>query len=591
MAEQRLTRRLAAIVAADVVGYSRMMDADEAGTLARLKSLRREIFDPITERFGGRIFKNTGDGALAEFPSAVDAVQCATEIQGALARHNAGLAEEGRFVLRMGISLGDVIVEGDDLYGNGVNVAARMETLAEPGGICVSGNVHEHVANAMDVEFEDMGPQSIKNIDRPVSAYRVSWGPEGSAAKIAAPEATPPALPDKPSIAVLPFQNMSGDVEQEFFADGMAEDIITSLSRHRSLFVIARNSTFAYKGRSPDLRELSRDLGVRYVLEGSVRKGGPRIRVTAQLIEGASGNHIWAERYDRELDDIFALQDEITQAITAAIGPEIDQAERDRAQRLAPENLDVWESYQRGLWHLYRFNREDNAAAQRLFKRAVAAAPNFAPAHSGVAHALYFSFMHGYAEDRPATLVEAYDAGRAAVAADGRDADAHFALGRILYLRHDLDTSIAELEAAIALNPNFAHAHLGLGTALVFAGLWDRTIECCDLAVRLSPHDPLLWLFLIVKAFAFLGARRLEEAAATAREAVRQPTAAWTAYGILASALGHLGNVAQARDALADVLRLKPGLDAEHVRQILPFRDPAHLDYVVEGLRKAGLDA
>jgi adenylate cyclase len=265
------------------------------------------------------------------------------------------------------------------------------------------------------------------------------------------------------------------------------------------------------------------------VLEGSVRKGGPRIRVTGQLIEGATGKHIWAERYDRKLDDVFAVQDEVTQAIVAAIGPEIDQAERDRAQRLAPENLNVWESYQRGLWHLYRFNGEDNAEAQRLFNRAVAVAPNFAPAQSGLTHALYFSLMHGYAADRPTTLVEAYDAGRRAVAADERDADAHFALGRILYLRHDLDTSIAEFETAIGHNPNLAHAYIGFGTALVYAGQFDRAVENLELAVRLSPNDPLLWLVLAVKAMALICSEQYEGAAEVAGQATRHPNAAWTA--------------------------------------------------------------
>ena len=474
MADKRLVRRLAAIVAADVVGYSRLMEADEAGTHERLQTLRRDVFDPGTERFGGRIFKNAGDGALAEFASAVDAVQCMIEIQGKLQEHNADLPEDRRLVLRVGISMGDVIVDGDDLYGNGVNVAARMETLADPGGICISGNVHEHVSGALDAKFEDLGEQQVKNIHRPVPAYRLNLSPlaakDPGAATLATQTRMALALPEKPSIAVLPFSNMSGDTEQEFFADGMAEDIITSLSRYRSLFVIARNSTFAYKGQSPDLREVSRDLGVRYVLEGSVRKGGSRIRVTAQLIEGETGNHIWAERYDRELDDIFALQDEITETIVSAIGPEIDQAERDRARMLPPDNLDAWSRYQRGLWHMYRFNSDDNAEAQRLFKSAAEASETFAPARSGLTHALYYAFMHGYGEDRQATLDEAYHSGRAAVAADERDADAHFALGRILYLRHDLASSLKAFESAIARNENFAHAHLGHASALLFDG-------------------------------------------------------------------------------------------------------------------------
>ena len=588
MAAERLTRRLAAIVAADVVGYSRMMETDEAGTHARLKSLRYEVFEPITERYGGRIFKNTGDGALVEFPSAVDAVQCSSEIQTALAERNANVPEDRRFLLRVGISLGDVIVDGDDLYGNGVNVAARMETLADPGGICVSGNVHEHVAGTLDLAFEDLGPQSIKNIDRLVPAYRLTF--EASAPPVPSePTAPALALPDKPSIAVLPFQNMSGDPEQEFFADGMAEDITTALSRHRSLFVIARNSSFSYKGTSPDIRTVARELGVRYVVEGSVRKGGNRVRITAQLIEGTTGNHIWAERYDRTLDDIFAVQDEITQEITSHIGPEIDQAERDRVRLLPPENLDVWESYQRGLWHMYRFDVEDNAEAQRLFCRAIDASSTFAPAHAGLTHALYYAYMHGHSEDRQATLDQAYATGRAAIAADERDADAHFALGRILYLRRELAASLKEFETAIAQNPNFAHAHLGHGTALVFDGQWERSIEACDRAVRLSPHDPVMWTILIVKALSLVGLERYMEAVAVASESVRQPTAPWTTYMILASALGFADESREASDILAKINEMKPDFSVDDVRRTLAYRDPAHLDHIINGLRKAGL--
>ncbi len=582
-----MERRLAAILAADVVGYTRLMRADEAGTLQRLTALRKGILEPLIADHRGRVVKLMGDGLLVEFVSLVDAVGCAVAWQAAVGEHEAEQLEEDRLSFRIGVNLGDVLVEGADIYGDGVNIAARLEGLAEPGGICLSGDAYRQVRGKVEAGFEDLGEREVKSLAEPLRVYRIAIKGPSPAPTPAATRLLP--LPDKPSIAVLPFDNLSGDEEQEFFADGMAEDIITSLSRYRSLFVIARNSTFAYKGQSPDLRELSRDLGVRYVLEGSVRKVGARIRVTAQLIEGATGNHIWAERYDRELNDIFAVQDEITQAIVAAIGPEINQAERERAQRLAPENLAVWESYQRGLWHIYRFNREDNAEAQQLFKRAVAAAPNFAPAQSGLTHALYFSFMHGYAENRPATLVEAYDAGRQAVAADERDADAHFALGRILYLRHDLDTSIAEFEVAIAHNPNFAHAHIGLGTALLYAGLFDRAVESCDLAVRLSPNDPLLWLTLTVKGLALICSGQYEEAAEATRQATRHPNAAWTAPCILASALGHLGETARAEAALADVLRVKPDLDADHLRQILPFRDPAHLDNIVDGLRKAGL--
>ena len=421
MTEQRLQRRLAAIMAADLVGYTRLMDLDEAGTLARLQALRRDVFDPQTKAYGGRIFKNTGDGALAEFPSATDAVQCALDIQRELAAQNGGLPEAQRIVLRVGVSLGDVIVDGDDLYGNGVNVAARMEALAQPGDICVSANVHEHVAGAVNADFEDLGEQTVKNLPRPVRCYRLATA--ASAAEPTLPESQPLALPDKPSIAVLPFQNMSGDPEQEFFADGMTEDIITALSRYRSLFVIARNSTFAYKGQSPDLRQVSTELGVRYVLEGSIRKAGQRIRVTAQLIEGTSGAHIWAERYDRQLDDIFELQDEITETISAAIEPELGNFERSRLLRKAPESLDAWESHQRGMWHLWRATSDDLDRAIAFFEQALELHPDYAPALAGIAYARYLliglGIVHG--ASREATIAAGEDIGRRAIAADDRD--------------------------------------------------------------------------------------------------------------------------------------------------------------------------
>ena len=340
MEESGVKRKLAAILAADVAGYSRLMGADEQGTLDRLHEYRQTI-DQLIDEHHGRFVGSAGDSVLAEFASSVDVVSCAWEIQKSLGALNESLPEGRRMEFRIGVNLGDVLVEGPQIYGDGVNVAARMEALAEPGTICVSGNVHEHIGTALDIGFEDLGAQLVKNIDQPIHSYRVLL--DEHEPTVASKKRR--TVTDKPSITVLPFENMSGDPEQEFFADGMAEDIITGLSRYRSLFVIARNSTFAYKGQSPDLRNVSRDLGVKYVLEGSMRKAGSRIRVTAQLIDGTTGSHIWAERYDRELHDIFALQDEITETIVAAIGPEIDQVERERAQRLAPDSLDAWESY------------------------------------------------------------------------------------------------------------------------------------------------------------------------------------------------------------------------------------------------------
>ena len=581
-------RRLTTIVVADIAGFSRLIGIDEEGTLAAQRSHRAELIEPLLIEYHGRIANTAGDSFLFEFSSAVEAVRYSIAVQERMAERNRDMAADRRIEFRIGINVGDVVADGDDLLGDGVNIAARLENICEPGGIMLADDAYRQVRDRLDVNWQDGGEREVKNIARPVRVW--AWlstvhpsltGPENDFKTL--------ALPDKPSIAVLPFQNMSQDPEQEFFADGMAEDIITALSRYRSLFVIARNSTFAYKGQSPDLRDVARDLGVKFVLEGSIRKGGSMIRVTAQLIEGNSGNHIWAERYDRELDDIFALQDEITQTIVAAIGPEIDQFERERAQRLPPDNLDAWESYQRALWHVYRFSKDDNVEAQHLFKQATTHSPNFAPAHAGLAHALYYSYMHGYADDRPATLVHAFEAARAAVAIDDRDADAHFALGRILYLRRMHEASLFEFEAAVTVNPSLAHAHLGYGSALGYSGQWERAIESLDRALRLSPHDPVIWVFSTARALWLMGSGRIEDAAESAAHATRQPTAEVTAHIVLTAALAHLDREEEGRRAFADALSLKPDIDAAYVGEIFPFEDPANLEFILAGLRRAGL--
>ena len=383
MAEAKVQRRLAAIMAADVAGYSRLMGVDEEGTLAALKELRRELADPKIKEHRGRIVKTTGDGLLVEFASVVDAVRCAVEVQREMAERNAGVPEEQRIQFRIGINLGDIIKDGRDIYGDGVNVAARLEALAEPGGICVNRVVRDQVRDKLDFAFEDAGEQRVKNIARPLRVYHVRPGRVAGETMSAAQP--PLALPDKPSVAVLPFTNMSGDPEQEFVSDGIAEDVITALSHYPSLFVIARNSTFTYKGRAVDVKQVGRELGVRYVLEGSVRKAGNRIRVTAQLIEAGTGNHVWADRYDRDLADIFAVQDEITHALTTALAPAIADAELRRAMRKPPESLDAWAAYQRGLWHLSKANPDDDTIAQNFFRQAIDLDPTFAAGYSALA--------------------------------------------------------------------------------------------------------------------------------------------------------------------------------------------------------------
>jgi len=490
MVEGRVERKLAAILAADVVGYSRSMEADQVGTVARLKVLRKEVFEPLTARFGGRIFKTMGDGALAEFASAYDALLSAVEVQRQLAARNAELSEQERIELRIGISLGDVIVEGDDLYGNGVNVAARMEGLAPPGGICISGNVYEHVRTDADVGFEDLGEQQVKNIERPIQAWRVRVdAPKGEA-----PGSPALALPDRPSIAVLPFTNMSGDPEQDYFADGISEDLITALSHIRWLFVIARNSSFVYRGQAVDVKQVSRSLGVRYVLEGSVRKSGNRIRITAQLVDALSGAHHWAERYDRDVTDIFALQDEIVQHVVGAIEPRLLAAEGLRSQTRAPEDLDAWDMVARAMSRYWRVTDADIEAAIAILKEAVRRHPDYAPAHSMLAFGLVLAVhLWGTAWEVPKL---AADSARRAAELDDRDPWAHLALGYVAFVRRQTEEAVAQFRRAIELNPNFAAAHGYLGYPLAFDGQSDEAIASLSLAIRLSPHDrqnPTSW--------------------------------------------------------------------------------------------------
>ncbi len=457
-----MERRLTAILAADVVGYSRLMELDEAGTLTALKAHREELIDPTIAEHRGRIVKLMGDGALVEFASVVDAVTCAAAIQKGMTGRNDSVAADRHFELRIGVHLGDIIVEGEDIYGEGVNVAARLEGLAEPGGICLSSDAYRQVRGKVEVDFEDLGEREVKNLVEPLRVYRVAINGPSPAPTLTPTKPLP--LPDKPSIAVLPFDNMSGDPEQEFFADGIAEDVITALSRFRSLFVIARNSSFSYVGTSPDIRTVARELGVRYVVEGSVRMAGNRVRITAQLIDATSGNHLWADRFDGGLDDVFDLQDQITEQIVVAVEPEIGARERERARRKPPENLDAWELVQRGLSHLHRMNKADRTEAIRLFREAVALDPEFAAAHAHLAYAVSASVTF-YAEDTAKDAVSGRAAAEQAVSLDPNEPLAHFALGRLHIFAGEFEMAIGEMQTAIAINPNFARGHFGLGWA------------------------------------------------------------------------------------------------------------------------------
>ena len=583
-----MERRLAAIMATDVVGYSRLIRADEEGTIAALQALRADLIDPKIAEHNGRIVKLMGDGMLVEFASVVDAVHAAVETQEAVTKHNADLPEDRRIEFRVGVNLGDVVIDGDDIHGDGVNVAARLENHAEPGGICVSGKVYEEVRDRTELPFEDLGEQEFKNIDRPVRVWR--WVADGSVAAVSRQANEPLPLPDKPSIAVLPFVNMSGDPEQEYFSDGITEDIITELSRFRSLFVIARNSSFAFKGQSVIVGKIGQELGVAYVVEGSVRKAGNRVRITAQLVEAATGNHLWAERYDRDLEDIFAVQDEVTNAIITAIEPTLGSVERERAHRKPAKNLDAWENYQRGLWNLYRFAAQENTEAQSFFQRAIELDPNFAPAHAGLAYAIYLSFVLGFVADPASVLGEARAAAERALTLDGDDALAHAMVGRVHLMIGEHDAAISTYETALALNPNLAMAHSSLGAALTYSGRYEEGIVELDEAIRLSPRDPMLWFTLTVKASANLASERYEEGLELARAAQRQPNAGVWAYASEVVALAHLDRIQEARHALERVRAIKPDFDLNFVVSTHQQMRYVGFEFYRDGLKKAGLE-
>jgi TolB-like protein len=567
MVEERVQRKLTTILAADVVAYSRMMSADEEATLKTLKSYR-EIIDGLIAKHGGRLVGTAGDAVLAEFASAVEAVRCAISIQEAIAVRNADLAEDQRMMFRIGINVGDVMIEGDDLLGDGVNVAARLEGLCEPGGVFLSGTVFDQVKGKFQSAFDDLGLREVKNIPDPVRVYRI----RELAASEKIPE--PPRIPsEKPSIAVLPFANMSGDAEQEFFSDGITEDIITELSRFSTLFVLARNSTFAFKGEKLDIREIGHRLGARYVVEGSVRRAGNRIRVSAQLIDAVSDTHMWAERYDRDLDDIFAVQDEVTQAIVTTIEPQLANTERERARRSPPDNLGAWESYQRGMWHLYKHTADDSAKAQDAFRRAIELEPEFAAPHTALAFSLYYEVVGGLS-DPADRLSQALSEVRAALAADEWNAFSHEVLGRILLLLGQHDASIAAHEAALKLNPNDANAHYGRAFALCFTGRADEALGELDQAQRLSPHDPLSWAFMSIRSFALSLLKRYDEALIWARRAQQSPSATVWAYFTEVIPLAHLDRINEARDAFARALTIKADLDTAFFERIFYFQEP-----------------
>jgi len=585
------TRRLAAILAADIAGYSRLVGADEEGTLRQLKMHRRELVDPKITEHRGRIVKTTGDGMLVEFVSVVDAVRCAVDIQRRMLERNAEVAPDKRIQFRVGINVGDIISDENDIYGDGVNVAARLEGLAEPGGICVSRIVHEQVCDRLDFSFEDMGEQQVKNIARPVRTHRILFSTRSdepiSAAAFSPRSARP--LPQKPSIAVLPFANMSGDAEQEYFSEGITEDIITNLSHNHSFFVISRSSSFTYKGPAVDVGKVGRELGVRYVLEGSVRRAGNRVRITAQLVEAATGHHLWADRYDRELADVFAVQDEIARSITGAIAPGIIAAEVRQAQRKDPDQLDAWDRTVRAHWHIRRFTREDLAEARRLLTDAIALDPANSMAYADLAYARHFEAVFGWGDGPAESHTRLGEAARKAVAIDDNDAMAHTALAIFELFSGRHEEARRRLHRALDLNPNSESARGYLGVSYAFSGDYEAALRHLEEAIRLSPRGLLVVIWHLCKGWAALLAERYEEAVEFTGHAREANPEFPDIYAISASAYGHLGNTTAARAALDQLLHRMPELTASDQRLVRPFARVADRERFLEGLHKAGL--
>jgi len=588
MTDERINRRLAAILAADVVGYSRLMGADEAGTLAALKRHRDTIFDPAVVAHNGRIVKLIGDGTIAEFGSVVDAVNCALAVQRASVTAPDQRASQPRIVLRIGINLGDVIIEGDDIYGDGVNIAARLEPLAEPGGICVSSIVNESVGNRIDVRFQEGGDVSVKNIDRPIKIWK--WHPDTMAAPARRPETAgrePGAATH--SIAVLPFTNMSGDPEQEYFSDGISEDIITDLSKIAELTVIARNSSFTYKGRSVDIRAIGRDLGVRSVLEGSIRRAGNRVRITAQLIDATTGGHLWAERYDRDMTDLFAVQDDVTRRIVDALKVTLSPAEKARLSASGTINIDAYDLSLRGREIMLgnTKNRSTFEQATACFLKAIELDPNYAQAYAGLSFAYMFDYQNRWSDDPDGSLPLAKRYAEQAIEKNPREPLARVVAALAATFEKDLDRAKSEVDIALSLNPNLATAYNVLGGIHTYSGEPLEAIPLIERAMRLDPAHSQHYLHFL--GTAYLVAGKYETAAALLRQRVLFVPGTDFSRAALASALGHLGEVDEARRVWRELYEINPKYSfSEHFGR-LPFKRQEDVQRVAEGLAKAGL--
>ena len=621
-----MERKLTAILAADVVGYSRLMEIDEAGTLAALKSHRADLIDPEIAKWRGRIVKLMGDGALVEFASVVNAVSCALAIQEGIAGRNESLPEDRRIAFRIGVHLGDVMIEGDDIYGDGVNVAARLEGLAEPGGICISQQAFDQVETKLDLAYEDLGEQRVKNLARPVRTYRLRSGGEvspepvatkrrglsvnqiiGSAVVVlfivaglmlgwwqpwvseeepASVEHMALPLPDKPSIAVLPFTNLSNEPSEQYFADGMTEDLITDLSKVSGLFVIARNSVFTYKGRAVKIQQVAEELGVRYVLEGSVRRAGGQVRINAQLIDATTGGHLWAERYDGTLDDVFALQDEVSRKIVSALAVTLtpDEQQRSNQAQASPEAYDL---LLRGLERFRRFTREANVEAREYFERAVEVDPDFARAHADIALTHAEDIFHGWSESPERSSRLALEKAQYALTLDDNSRVAHFALAFTYLNMMRYDEALAANQRVLELNPNHAEGHAQRGLILSHVGRPAEALEAIRIAMRLDPRHPFFYVWILGQAQFLL--KQTEEAIAQFEKSIESNPDFAIGHLMLASAYAHVGRIEDAQWEAEEILVLLPDFTLTAEREKAAYKDPAHLEYYLEGLRKAGL--
>jgi adenylate cyclase len=578
-------RRLAAVIAVDMVGFSRLMEADETGTLARLKTHRIELIDPLIARNRGRIIKTTGDGMLIEFQSVADAVLCAADIQRRIARRNADVSPARWIQFRIGINLGDVIVDANDIFGDGVNVAARLETLAEPGGICVSGAVRDQVGDRLEeIFFEDLGEQCMKNIARPIRVFRIRLEEHAATAPSGGQDAITTAISKKPSIAVLPLVNMSGDPQQEFFADGLTEDIITELSRFHDLLVISRNSAFVYKGKAVKVQEVAREFGVEYVLEGSVRKAGDRIRVTVQLIDAETDRHVWAERYDRDLEDIFAIQDEMTRAIVSTLPGRVEAATNERAKRKPTDNMVAYECVLAAKVLHHRSTRTDNAEAQRLLDRALALDPNYAHAHAWKACVLGQTWVYGWCVDSEATIQTIAAELETTLALDDNDSDVHRILAALNLNRDNHDKAAYHQERALALNPNYDLVVVQQGELLTWLGRPEEGIDWIKRAMRLNPYHPERFWNHLGRA-CYCAEKYAEAAEAFSR--ITRPD--HTHHAFLAATLAQMGNSVAAAAHASEVLKREPQFSVAAHLATQHYRHEADRRRHEAGLLKAGL--